>query len=594
MFNFFNIKKYSLTTKVVVSFLFFIIIFIGFKLILSIPSIEQKSLNDEIEQISRNLLITTKQLKIILESIKMQADLEIKNNKDNIENDIKNIDKNLNKQDLINTINKSKIPTYCDYSIKNKENNILLNQWYRANKDEMQSNRYRDRSSFLYNYLFNNDLVLSLECKYRALNRGHVEFERKLKQHMDTKLLIDPNLKSVKIALFWANSEYKDLDIPFYTQNEQERKERYGFGDLSNVDNLPTGDLSLKQILAATTNSPFEYIQDNKTKIYWFYDLTTFSTSLNRYLLLTYSVDKEELENKNKAIIFFLLPETLLSIGISLFLIFFLFRRILKNIDTLTKTAMKVNQGNKHVRSNVKGEDNIGILGQSFDSMLDFFENNIEILDKKIEEKTKELKISLQEKENLLNEIHHRIKNNLAMTIALIKLQQSKITDENTKKTLEDTQNRIYTMELLHRKLYETDNLDLIEVRNYFTNLVIDIKNSFNHDKNIELLFDIKEGIYLKIEIILPCALILNEIITNFFKYVLEDVKEPKLEISFKKDLSNYFLIVKDNGRGLPENFDLKNSNTLGLKLINSISTLQLKGKCEYKYEKGAVFEIIF
>ncbi len=156
----------------------------------------------------------------------------------------------------------------------------------------------------------------------------------------------------------------------------------------------------------------------------------------------------------------FLLTETLIAVGLSFFIILLFIKRILKNIEKVTKTAIQVNQGKKNIRCNVKDEDDIGILGQAFDSMLDFFENSIKTLDKKVEEKTKEITKSLEEKELLLKEIHHRVKNNLALTIGLIELQEEEVKDEKTKKVLIDIQERIFTMELLHRKLYESSNIN--------------------------------------------------------------------------------------------------------------------------------------
>lgn len=225
--------------------------------------------------------------------------------------------------------------------------------------------------------------------------------------------------------------------------------------------------------------------------------------------------------------------------------------------------------------------------------MLNSFENNIKNLDFKVEEKTKKLQVSLEEKDILLKEIHHRVKNNLALTISLIKLQQEEIKEEKAKKTLIDIQERIYTMELLHRKLYESTNLNKIDFKEYVINLCNNISLSHTYENSVQKEININ-NIFLNIEKAMPCGLIINEIITNAFKYAFNNNKNPQLTITMEKENSKFILKIKDNGKGINKNIDIYNSNTLGLKLINSISTLQLKGKFEYIYQDGAIFKITF
>ncbi|MFV0562841.1 sensor histidine kinase [Malaciobacter mytili] len=279
-----------------------------------------------------------------------------------------------------------------------------------------------------------------------------------------------------------------------------------------------------------------------------------------------------------------------ISLLIAIILGYFLFRRVLKNINILSNTAKEVNKGNLSLRSKVKGEDDIGILGETFDSMLENIEKNFKTLDLEVEKRTKELIISLEEKEMLLKEIHHRVKNNLALTIGFIKLQQSKIKDESTKKVLSDIQERVFTMELLHRKLYESSNLNKIPMKEYISSLTFDIAKAYNISKDcIKLKLD---EVDLNIQYAMPCGLILNELITNSFKYAYK--KEFLLFISFKKLKNSYELIVLDNGEGFSKHIDIYKANSLGLKLITSIAKAQLKAKLTYDYEAGSKFTIVF
>ncbi len=605
----FNFSYYSFSTKVILSFFLFIIFFKFIQIILTTPKIEENALKKEIEYITKSLLITKEQIHVIIKSLTMQTELEINLSKNILENEIRAIDSKihtLKKENIINIIDNSIIPQYCSYKLSSKtqsleklkkenyfskNNQQILNTWQIANIED-ENKEYRKKEYLFYNYkLSNSDFIIQLGCNYSDLNPNHMNFEMDLKKHLHTKLLIGSTLDSAETTVFWINPNMlKNQNSILYEEDKEKRKEKYTISMLSNTQNIPTGNLTLKQILdSKDTNKPVTHIIDKKEVLTWIIDLSPAPT---RVILLTHTIDKRQLENGNKYEIFFLV-ETLIAIGISFILMLFLFKRLLKNIDKLTKTAKKINQGNKNIRSNVKGDDDIGTLGKSFDSMLDYFENSIKTLDEKVKEKTKEISKSLEEKEILLKEIHHRVKNNLALTISLLELQEEEIEDEKTKKVLVDIQERIYTMELLHRKLYESTNLNQIPFKNYVTDLVKTIAKTYDKSEKTNIIFQIQD-IELDIETALPYGLILNELVTNAFKYAFKNQKKPTLEITILKQKDEeILLIIKDSGEGFHKDFSKICNKTLGLRLINMIIKYQLMGSIDYVYENGAKFIIL-
>lgn len=603
-----NFNSYSFLTKIIFSLILFIVFFILIKLALTNTKIENNNLNNEINYITRTLLLTKEQMRVIGKSLKMQGELEIDLTKKIIEDEIKSIDlkidNTISQKELFDIFEKSTISNYCSYKISDEikplqnddyfdKNNInILNTWQNVKIEDINKAFFK-KDYYFYNYLLkNSNILVEIGCSKSFLNLNHMGFEMSLKEHLKPDLLIDSTLNSTKMAVFWVNNKVlEDLDSIFFEEDKELRKNKYSISMLSNVKNIPTGNLTLREILIQKdANSPISHKIDNKEVLTWIIDLSGNNNS--RKILFVYTVDKEQLEEKNHSQIFFLLPETLLAVGISFLLILFFFRRVIKNMNTLTKTAIKVNKGEKNIRSNVKGDDDIGILGKSFDSMLDLFENNIKILDEKVEEKTKEITKSLEEKELLLKEIHHRVKNNLALTISLIELQEEEIEDEKTKKVLVDITERIYTMELLHRKLYESTNLNKIPFKSYVMDLIEAISKSYDKEKNVKIEIFI-EDIDLNIETAMPYGIILNELVTNSFKYAFLNQNQPKLEITIsKQNEEEILLILKDNGKGLSKDFSKLSNETLGLRLINMIVNFQLMGKVIYEFENGAKFTI--
>lgn len=211
---------------------------------------------------------------------------------------------------------------------------------------------------------------------------------------------------------------------------------------------------------------------------------------------------------------------------------------------------------------------------------------------KKIEERVKS---SLHEKEVLLKEIHHRVKNNLQIISSLLNLQAEKIDDAGAKEKYLESIGRIKSMAIIHELLYRSKNLSTIKIKEYFEELVSYISQTYKLKENvkIDLRFDIpKESIDISKAI--PCGIILNEILSNAFKYAFPQNKKGNIRIEFTgTGKRHYKLKVCDNGVGIPGKIDLSHPDTLGLQLISSLVE-QLDGKIKVDRKKGTTFTIVF
>lgn len=201
--------------------------------------------------------------------------------------------------------------------------------------------------------------------------------------------------------------------------------------------------------------------------------------------------------------------------------------------------------------------------------------------------------LSLKEREILLSEIHHRVKNNLAVVNGLLELQTTYLNDENTIVALKNSQNRIKSIALLHEKLYENKTLKVVNMIDYIKELSHFIKqSSAPKKKKIDFISNV-DSIDLEMEKAMPFALLLNELMSNSYKYAFNGKEEGTIEVSFKKELNSFKFEFKDDGLG----FDYKkeiNKGSLGLNLIASFSE-QLNGKFEYlKVNSGIHFVLTF
>ena len=207
-------------------------------------------------------------------------------------------------------------------------------------------------------------------------------------------------------------------------------------------------------------------------------------------------------------------------------------------------------------------------------------------------EQSLKIEESLKEKEALLGEVHHRVKNNLALVLGLIEMQISKSSSDNLRQELSEVQHRITAMSLIHEKLYRTSNFAKIDLSDYLQDLVKFLSGFYSKGKNIKLLFAM-EHISASTKKAIPIALIVNELITNSYKYAFKDKTSGNIDLTLKKHDESVYLTIKDDGPGLSDGLDLTKINSLGFKLLN-IFTKQLKGSYEIKNDNGLAIIIKF
>jgi two-component sensor histidine kinase/sensor domain CHASE-containing protein len=201
--------------------------------------------------------------------------------------------------------------------------------------------------------------------------------------------------------------------------------------------------------------------------------------------------------------------------------------------------------------------------------------------------------LSLKEKEVLIKEIHHRVKNNLQIISSLLYLQSDSIKDEYDRIIFKDTQSRIKSIALVHEKLYGTNDFSKIDFQTYLQSLLVYLRNTYKVNDSICVNIDV-EHIYLGVDRAIPCGLIINELITNALKYAFPDGRKGEIYIRFYKGGDREVILdIEDNGIGLPEDFDMDNISTLGLDLVINL-TRQIDGHIDIQGYKGTKININF
>ncbi len=205
-----------------------------------------------------------------------------------------------------------------------------------------------------------------------------------------------------------------------------------------------------------------------------------------------------------------------------------------------------------------------------------------------------QIKASLAEKEVLLQEIHHRVKNNLQVISSLLKLQSRYIQDERVIEMLKESQNRVRSMALVHEQLYQSKDLSDIDFAEYIQNLSHNLFQAYEiYSEGIKLETNIAPS-SLNIDTAVPCGLIINELVTNSLKYAFTGQTKGKIKIDFTLDNNKVcVLAVSDSGIGFPQDLDYRNARTLGLRLVGSL-VKQIRGKIELLDVAGTKFQITF
>lgn len=289
-------------------------------------------------------------------------------------------------------------------------------------------------------------------------------------------------------------------------------------------------------------------------------------------------------------------------------------RLIIAPLQDLVSVSRKISHSKDYsARASKKSTDEVGQLTDSFNLMLAQIQERDIALQKTHEElmvRARELQTelterrmaemqltsSLKEKEVLLKEIHHRVKNNLQIISSLIYLQSRGLKDPETLKLFQESQNRVKSMALIHEKLYQSKDLAQLDFSEYIHTLVDHLFSTYNINSNVISLKLKIDNLPLTIDMAIYCGIIINELISNSLKHAFQIRDKQQGEITIKLHAygpRHYQLIVRDNGVGFPPDFDLKKAKTLGLQLVNNL-TDQLGGKVDLTSDEGTTFCIIF
>ena len=212
------------------------------------------------------------------------------------------------------------------------------------------------------------------------------------------------------------------------------------------------------------------------------------------------------------------------------------------------------------------------------------------ITDRKLAEE--KIKQSLHEKEVLLKEVHHRVKNNLQIISSILNLQSSTISDQYILDLLKNSQDRIRSMSLIHELLYQTKDFSTINFLEYIRSISTNLFQSYNQNKNIDLILEL-QPVALDLDLAIPCGLIINELITNSLKYAFEVTGSGEVKIILSQFEDEVILIIEDNGKGFPTAINFRDTESLGMQLVVSLVD-QIDGEIMLESESGTKYELRF
>jgi len=217
---------------------------------------------------------------------------------------------------------------------------------------------------------------------------------------------------------------------------------------------------------------------------------------------------------------------------------------------------------------------------------------NNKLKKEKINKQKEIIEKSLKEKEVLLREIHHRVKNNLQIISGLLNLQSRQIENTEAQEAVREGRNRVKSIALLHQKLYQQENLTGVDMMEYIQDLSNTIQQTIkDEEKDIQVEINCN-NLTLDVDTAIPLGLIINELLTNSFKYAFTDKTKGKILLHLNEVDDKLILLIKDDGKGFPNDFDLTKAKSFGMKLLQSLS-IKLKAEVEIKNDNGAILRLI-
>ncbi|MFA5294449.1 MAG: PAS domain S-box protein [Methanoregulaceae archaeon] len=204
-----------------------------------------------------------------------------------------------------------------------------------------------------------------------------------------------------------------------------------------------------------------------------------------------------------------------------------------------------------------------------------------------------EIEASLREKETLIKEIHHRVKNNMQVISSLLLLQRKQIGDPAIRTLFQESENRVFSITLVHEKLYRSKDLSQVDIQDHFQTMGEYLLASFGIEPGRIALDIHAEGVFLPIDRAVPLSLITNELLTNSLKHAFPDERNGKVHISLVQENGTLRYLFHDDGVGFPPGLDFKNTESLGMQLVNGLVG-QILGSITMQQEEGTGFEIVF
>jgi two-component sensor histidine kinase len=264
-------------------------------------------------------------------------------------------------------------------------------------------------------------------------------------------------------------------------------------------------------------------------------------------------------------------------------------RNLIRPLRALQSFASKVTGGALNARANVSATGEIGDLAESMNRMVESLEQSTV----KLRDSMKST-ASLREKEILLREIHHRVKNNMQILTSLLRLQTRQADSQELREVLQESEARIRSMGLLHEKLYQSESVSVINMHGYLRTLTGElIRVNTPQGARREVKINV-HGVDLGLDTALPCGLIITELVTNALKYAFPGRPEGIIYVSLgTTSEGNYQMVVWDNGIGMNQDFDISKATSLGMRLVKML-TDQLNGKLDVDCSQGTRVMVTF